>query len=88
MNIDINIFLKNYDEYTKHTSSVDRALYILLEKYKDKLPPLNDNFHKAFRQIDITGESGMDNVIWILLTNASVIHEVIEDIENGDELIR
>lgn len=85
MAIDIDDFLKTYDEYTKNTQSVDRALFLLLKKYKNVLPVIDENFHKSFRQIDFIDDPYMDIVIWILLNNVKIFHEVVNELNSEYE---
>lgn len=57
--------IKSCDDYRQQ--SVDTALRLLLRKYRDELPELDDYFHKAFRQIDVTNDGNIDMVIWHLI---------------------
>lgn len=63
----IDVLLADLDKRSMACGGADRALFILLNKNRDKLPALDDYFHKAFRQIDVTDSGTTDMVIWHLL---------------------
>lgn len=70
----IDKLLKLYNEAThslEDEKHFERALFILLDEYKDRLPELNYNFHKAFRQMNII-DPVHDAVIWYLLDSAEI----------------
>jgi len=73
--------LKLFDEKTyNHTGKnhyAERALFHLLEKWKDRLPPLNHYFHKAFRQVDVTDDGNTDMAIWCLLNQSKLFWECL-----------
>lgn len=76
----ISRLLSAYQKEAK--SNVDRALYNLLTRFEDELPPLNNYFHKAFRQIDCvdTRAGGyMDMAIWFLLNESELFWELFEE---------
>lgn len=72
------------DFYDKSTNWVDhpgeRALWHLLTKFKDVLPEMNDYFHKAFRQTDVTDDEHADMAIWCLLQDAPVFWKLFEQV--------
>ena len=65
------------------TYNQEVALYILLEKHKDKLPVLDYYFHKAFRQVDVTDNGLIDSVIWWLLQGANIFWRIFDEFEVG-----
>jgi hypothetical protein len=68
----------------------ERALYHLLCCYKDKLPPLNYYFHKAFRQTDVTadivGNGHLDMVFYNLLYDSVIFWEIFDELDEEKEL--
>ena len=67
---------------------VDFALYNLLLEFKDKLPPLDENFHETFRKYRSIGEN-VDSAIWHLLNISKLFWKTInsfyeEEKENFD----
>lgn len=74
---DIELLLSLYrtelDTHDKlHIEFIDWALYHLLVANKSKLPELDDYFHKAFRQVDVTDSGNTDAAIWVLLSGAKL----------------
>lgn len=84
----IDILLEKMNEQTKEPSlsgnrDSDRALYSMLKYYKDKLPDLDDYFHKSFRQTDIIDddtEGTTDYVIWLLLCQSKLFWELYKEV--------
>lgn len=76
--------LEKYNKITKEADE-ERALWNLLkanEKHIEGLiegDPTGYWFHKAFRQVDITGSRHMDMAIWILLCEASLFWKMLEE---------
>jgi NAD-dependent SIR2 family protein deacetylase len=77
-------------DYT--TPSFERALDILLQKYRKELPelsfeePLEDagiDFIKAFRQTDCIKEPHMDSVLWHLLNNSQAFFKAYKKVREG-----
>lgn len=50
----------------------ERALFQALSRHVDRLPKLDYYFHKAFRQVDVTGNGHDDMVIWCLLNQSEL----------------
>lgn len=74
--MNIKQLLDRFDEYSRTASdngltngSADRALYVLLDAHRDKLPLAaeSESFHKQFRTPGVTGCRVTDDVIWLLL---------------------
>ena len=66
--VKIKQFLELFEKRTKTSDSyASRALYKLLSEYESKLPNIDDYFHKAFRQIDVTDSGNIDMAIWFLI---------------------
>lgn len=61
-----------FGDETQNTTGVDRELYLLLHKYQGVLPEPDENFHKAFRQMDITDDGNVDMQIWKLLHESDI----------------
>lgn len=82
--------LKRLDQATKTfewtpTSHAERALWHLLVQHRDKLPPLDERFHKSFRQMDcIDGHT--DAAIWNLLTAAPTFWRLFEEVQGEKEV--
>lgn len=75
-----------------NTPSFERALDILLQKYRKELPELNfeepiedagHDFIKAFRQIDCIREPKMDSVVWHLLNNSQAFFKAYKKVREG-----
>ena len=64
----------------KYEVYLESALHELMEKYSDDIShvALDDYFHKAFRQIDVVQEPGIDGVIWNLLQQVRAFWVVFE----------
>lgn len=79
----IDILLERLDERTKsHMNNWnDRALFHLLKLHKDRLPKLDDYFHKAFRQVDVTDSGECDMAIWCLLQDAPIFWDCFESVQ-------
>lgn len=65
--------------------AAERALYLLLVEYKDRLPPLEDMedyeyFHKAFRQVDVLDSGKMDMVVYHLLHHSRFFWFACEEV--------
>ena len=58
---------------------VDFALYNLLLEFKDKLPPLDENFHETFRKYRSIGEN-VDSAIWHLLNISKLFWKTINSL--------
>jgi hypothetical protein len=77
---------KNYPiKYDRHykVSGGDRALLILLDRYRDELPSVDEYFHKAFRQVDVIedGEGSLDMAIWHLIGDSKLFWDAWEEME-------
>lgn len=59
-------------------ANVDRALYHLLKENESSLPPLDDNFHKMFRQVDVTTSGDIDMAMWRLINCSEAFWELFE----------
>lgn len=59
----------------------DRALWHALTRWKDNLPELDDYFHKAFRQCDVTDDGHTDMVIWCLLNHSKRFWRLFEMVQ-------
>lgn len=67
----IKEFLDLFEKRVKTSDSyASRALYKLLKEYESKLPNIDDYFHKAFRQIDVTDSGNIDMAIWLLINES------------------
>lgn len=64
----------------------DTALMQLLREFKECLPEVDDYFHKAFRQCDITPSGRIDNAIWYLLNGTELFWIVLEHFRDGREI--
>lgn len=60
----------------------DRALWHALTKWKKELPALDDYFHKAFRQTDVTDCGHADMIIWNLLGHSERFWRLFEAVAN------
>ena len=82
-------FLLKFDKaISRKIHNADSALLILLKKYENNLPEEIDDidwFHKMFRQIDITEEPMMDEVIWHLIGDSDVFFDVYEIMRDKNE---
>ena len=79
---EIERFLKIMDEETRGgENNLERALYHILSQYKFELPPLDNNFHKTFRQVPVTGSSHVDSVIWHLLNESTLFWTILERVQ-------
>ncbi len=74
----IATFLSALDIATREEDQVERALYFMLRQHADSLPELDHYFHKAFRQVDVTGSSDADVAIWLLLGKCKVFWKLFE----------
>jgi len=63
---------------------LEKALLQLLQKYKEVLPPLDGQFHKAFRQEDITDSGYTDMAIWHLLQGSIVFWEIYVELKEEE----
>lgn len=69
-----------FGEATKKPKSslsyaADRSLYHLLDRYKDDLPPVDHNWHKAFQQVDVTDSEQTDMAIYLLAGKSELFWE-------------
>jgi hypothetical protein len=60
--------------------SVDRALLCLLEEFEKNLPELDNYFHKAFRQVDVTDSGRIDAAIWQLIGLSDTFWEAFDEV--------
>lgn len=74
------------DKATQGESNADRALYCLLKRYQDVLPELDDYFHKAFRQTDVTDSGYTDSAIWHLIGESQVFWRCFEKCQGEKEV--
>jgi len=82
MNDKIEQFLKIMECETRDGSSnIERALYHILKENQAILPPLNDRFHKTFRQVDVTDSPHVDMVIWHLLNESALFWTILERVQ-------
>ena len=83
--------LKEFDEATVNNWDdknhyADRALYHALLRWEDSIPPLEQlkeqdtNFHKIFRQTDVTESGHTDMIIWCLLEQSQVFWQIYEKV--------
>lgn len=81
--------LNKFDTLTKrktnYENSPERALYLLLLEYRDRMPPLETRddyvyFHKCFRQCDVMDTGNMDMVFWHLLKYSTCFWHVCEEV--------
>lgn len=56
----------------KAKEPADRALLLLLTDNAEHLLPVNDYFHKGFRQTDVTPSGKVDMAIWHLIGSSDV----------------
>ena len=81
-------FLLKFDKAINHSRKIhdaDRALFILLSKYKSELPDEIDDiewFHKMFRVTDVIEEAGINTAIWHLIGDSEVFFVVYEIMRN------
>lgn len=68
---------------TFNESGPDRALYCLLRQFENDLPELDERFHKAFRQTDITGSGKIDMAIWHLIGASAVFWDCFSRVTAG-----
>ena len=59
-------------------ADADRALWSLLERWKDRLPELDGYFHKCFRQCNVTDSEHEDAAIHSLLNISERFWKVFE----------
>ena len=84
MNDNMNklLLLMSEDENATRT---DRALYLLLCQFEDKLPELDDRFHKMFRQVDVIDEyPQVDMAIWHLLHESGSFWRCYDEVVKGE----
>lgn len=81
----VDNFFKLFDEVTSSYSiaSTDRALYLLLLKFKDELPEFDSSFHKSFRQWGVTDDSKVDMAIWHLLASSELFWDCFQKINEN-----
>jgi len=80
----LDMYDKECDLSVRTQRNIERALYLVLRKYQDRLPEPDDYFHKSFRQTDVTGDAGMDMVIWHLLHACKAFWECFDKVNNQD----
>lgn len=68
------------------TSNSDKALYLLLEQYQDRLPELDDRFHKSFRQTNVTKNDDIDKAIHSLLYTSAIFWNIFEQVQQEKRL--
>lgn len=64
----------------------DRTLFHLLSHWKDVLPKLDNYFHKAFRQTDVTESGHIDMAIWYLLNESILFWEIFERVQDRKKI--
>ena len=64
---------------------IDCALWHSLNLWKDDLPPLDDGFHKKFRQVNVTDSGHGDMIIWHLLDASELFWDLLEQVEKESE---
>lgn len=86
-------FLALFDEKTKErrgnvNHGADRALFLLLSRWKDKLPDLDNDlwFVKTFRVADVTDDVQTDMAIWNLLNQSKMFWRVFEEVQGEKDL--
>lgn len=85
MDKQITLLLERMDEETKGDWGFERGLYHLLKANETKLPPLDDYFHKAFRQVDVTESGHTDMAIWQALQESKVFWRCFESVQPEKE---
>lgn len=80
--------LDKLDKATTANEPIDRALYLLLRAYENRITGLVEDdpgyFHKAFRQTVVTDNGHVDAAIWILLNEAKIFWEVFGKLDKQD----
>jgi len=76
---------KLFNEETITKSGQCRALYVLLEMYKNVLPEIDDYFQKAFRQTDVTDNGKLDMVFWHLMNGNTTFWHIFDCVVNEVE---
>ena len=61
-------------------------MFCLLKHWEDKLPILDDYFHKAFRQTDVTDEGYIDIAIWSLLNDSTLFWRLFERVQGEKKI--
>lgn len=75
----INIVIDGLTESNFKTGdSNSRALVALLIEYKLKIPKFDDNFHKAFEKLEVTGTPGVDLALWHLIRSNQTFWRLFE----------
>ena len=75
---DVKLMLHILDKRTKQEQSIDRVLYLLLRAHENDIPNSASWFHKAFRQVDVTGNGSVDMAIWHAIHMSKLICPVID----------
>lgn len=72
--------LELLDKETREDTNgyADRALWHALKRWEDNLPELGGDFHKTFRQCDVTDSGHTDMVIWCLLNHSERFWRLFE----------
>lgn len=76
--------LELYDKATITAGGSERALFCLLKLYEEELPILDDYFHKAFRQTEVTNSALIDSAIWHLLQDAPLFWECFDGVDKQE----
>lgn len=85
-----NHFIEIYEDNINkadysHQIPVERALLHALKEFREALPPLDDYFHKAFRQVDVLDSGHLDMLMWNLLTAATIFWQTWEELEADEK---
>lgn len=81
-------FLKDFGRETESLTGADRALYVLLREHEADLPDIAPDFHKMFRQVDVTPSAAVDIAIWHLIHASKEFGECFERalVRNGYDI--
>lgn len=72
--------LAEFDEHTRDGKGqgVERALFLMLDRNRHRLPALDGRFHKTFRQCDVLESAEEDVVVWNLLYDSRLFWELFK----------
>lgn len=80
----IEELLNLFEQKTHDLSGFERGLYFLLKEFESNLPEIDDYFHKAFRQIDVTNSGKIDMAIWNALQESNIFWECFAIVTSKD----
>jgi hypothetical protein len=88
----VSMLIERFDDMLRDLSlshdevfHADRALWNLLHRWREELPALDDYFHKAFRQTDVTDDGYTDMAIYNLLHVSKRFWVAFEDVRGLSE---